>query len=169
MREKGNLNGPWIESFIYWITLLQTNFLISLIACVNQNEKKGLTISRADIILGEKFFIFNKEASLKFEEGKPLYFFSGPNAIIFKSRYLSKKFDHIVADYPESMQIEESRETKRFYFRAASRFLNFSKKIINLDLDSKTQWFNLKIIDFPIKAILIPHQNDSPPKYPNYS
>lgn len=92
------------------------------------DERISMTISSADFILGEKLFIFNKEACEKFEESLPIYFFAGPNTIIFKAQVLAKKNEHIVIEYPESMQIEESRDTKRFYFRQNLKYLNVSKK-----------------------------------------
>ncbi|PIP94448.1 MAG: hypothetical protein COW00_16600 [Bdellovibrio sp. CG12_big_fil_rev_8_21_14_0_65_39_13] len=92
------------------------------------NQRISMTISTADFILGEKLFIFNKEVCKIFQESKPLYFFAGPNTIIFKAQVLAKKNEHLVIEYPESMQIEESRDTKRFYFKQNFKFLNVSKK-----------------------------------------
>lgn len=92
------------------------------------NRRIGLNISTADFILGDKLLLFQKESAAKFKIELPLYFFAGPNTIIFKSKISSIKPEHIVLEYPDTMQIEDARDTKRFYFKQNSKFLNISKK-----------------------------------------
>lgn len=91
-------------------------------------ERTGVDISSGDFIFGDKMMVFNKEAAGLFSPDLPLYFFAGPNTIIFKSKIVNVKPEHIVLEYPDSMQIEDARETKRFYFKLNSKYLNISKK-----------------------------------------
>lgn len=72
--------------------------------------------------------LFNREAAAKFQREIPLYFFAGPNTIIFKADILKVLPEHIVLEYPHAMQIEDARDTKRFYFKLDTKHLFISKK-----------------------------------------